>query len=253
MNPVSSTEEIAANIAVFDRYRTSEKSKHRLYFSKRLRLGKIFVYGTLGRQFLFAPSRFAGYSQCTVEKHEAFLFKDGKVTTPKISRLLGKPVSNAKAETAYIALCNEIGVIPSAKNRTYWFIELTDNLVSATVPGGETGFPDEVGRYIEGATKRVLVNAYERSERARSACLNHYGYDCSVCRFNFKSEFGEVGNKFMHVHHEREISTQGGAYSIDPIKDLKPVCPNCHAMLHQSDPPFTIEQLRKIRDAAKDA
>ena len=254
MNLVTSQEEIAANLAVFDSYRTSTNARHRSYYAERLRLGKIFVYGIVGEQHLFAPSRFAGYSQCTLEKHMAFPNKDGKITTPQISRLLGKPLPNSTAEPAYIALCKVAGVDPSGKERTYWHLELPTDLLSAFLSSGEVGFPDEVGRYVEGATKRVLVNAYERNATARSACLSHYGYNCSVCAFNFESDFGEeIGGGFMHVHHVKPISVQGGEYTVNPIEDLRPVCPNCHAMLHKSDPPFTIEELREIRDAAKDA
>ena len=35
-------------------------------------------------------------------------------------------------------------------------------------------------------------------------------------------------------------------YIVDPIKDLFPVCPNCHSMLHKIDPPYSIEELKKI-------
>jgi len=31
---------------------------------------------------------------------------------------------------------------------------------------------------------------------------------------------------------------------VDPATDLRPVCPNCHEMLHKKDPPYTIEELR---------
>jgi 5-methylcytosine-specific restriction protein A len=254
MNIVTFHEEIAANVIVFDSYRTSKNALYRSFFRERLRLGKIFVYGIVGVQHVFAPSRFAGYSQCTLEKHAAFPNKDGKVTTPQITRLLGKPQPNPTAEAAYIALCKLEGVEPSGKERTYWHLDLPKNLFSKIVAGGAAGFPNEVGSYVEGATERVVVNAYERNEKARSACLSHYGFSCSVCTFNFESEFGaEIGGGFMQVHHLKPISVQGGTYMVDPIEDLRPVCPNCHAMLHKSDPPFTIEELQEIRVAAKDA
>jgi 5-methylcytosine-specific restriction protein A len=35
----------------------------------------------------------------------------------------------------------------------------------------------------------------------------------------------------------------GNNYIVDPVKDLEPVCPNCHAMLHRKDPPYSIEEL----------
>ena len=41
--------------------------------------------------------------------------------------------------------------------------------------------------------------------------------------------------------------TRGGGYQVDPVRDLRPVCPNCHAMLHQRRPgPFGIEELKGI-------
>ncbi|MEY4821793.1 MAG: hypothetical protein RLY72_1445, partial [Planctomycetota bacterium] len=35
----------------------------------------------------------------------------------------------------------------------------------------------------------------------------------------------------------------GEEHEIDPVKDLRPVCANCHRMLHRQRPPLTIEQL----------
>jgi hypothetical protein len=47
---------------------------------------------------------------------------------------------------------------------------------------GEVEHPEE---FSEGATHRVFVTRYERSSAARKVCLDHYGYDCVVCGFNF--------------------------------------------------------------------
>jgi len=79
----------------------------------------------------------------------------------------------------------------------------------------------------------VLVNAYERSSAARAACLARYGHACSVCGFNFEETYGPIGKEFIHVHHLKEIALIAQAYHVDPIHDLRPVCPNCDAMLHQ--------------------
>ena len=47
------------------------------------------------------------------------------------------------------------------------------------------------------------------------------------------------------------ISKIGKDYKINPIKDLIPVCPNCHAMLHRQNPPFEPDQLKKILDEVR--
>jgi 5-methylcytosine-specific restriction protein A len=253
MDLVASKEDIAANLAVFDGYRTAASIEHRDYFANRLRLGKQFVWSKVGDRFLFAPSRFAGYKDCTFEKHSAFPLKDGKITTPAINRLLKRPVPDEAAEAAYVALCGEAGVSPSAKPREYWHLILPAALFQLRTPAGESGYPDEVAVFVEGATRRVFVNAYERNPKVREACLAHYGVDCSVCGFNFGLDFGAIGDGFMHVHHLNPISSFEGSHEVDPIADLRPVCPNCHAMLHRSDPPFSIQEMREIRAAAKDA
>ena len=85
----------------------------------------------------------------------------------------------------------------------------------------------------EGVKEQVAVNRYERSSRARQECINYYGYNCMVCDLNFENEYGEIGKEFIHVHHIVPLSEIGKEYKIDPVKDLRPVCPNCHAMIHR--------------------
>jgi 5-methylcytosine-specific restriction enzyme A len=101
-------------------------------------------------------------------------------------------------------------------------------------------------RYPEGATQRITVTIYERNREARGICIRHYGLDCMVCGFNFQQTYGEVGATFIHVHHLKPLSEIGREYTLDPIQDLQPVCPNCHAMLHRKTPPYSIEELREL-------
>ncbi|MCC6262119.1 MAG: HNH endonuclease [Bryobacterales bacterium] len=98
--------------------------------------------------------------------------------------------------------------------------------------------------FPEGGRRTVVLNAYERSPSARAACLNHHGTSCSVCGFDFEARYGEIGRGFIHVHHLVPIASVGQSYLVDPIRDLCPVCPNCHEMLHRREPPYSIEELR---------
>lgn len=103
---------------------------------------------------------------------------------------------------------------------------------------------DETAPYYEGAKIQILVNAYERDEKARQKCLDHFGFNCFVCGFSFEKMYGEIGKGFIHVHHLKPLSEIGIGYIPNPIKDLVPVCPNCHAMLHRRKPPFSIQELQ---------
>jgi 5-methylcytosine-specific restriction protein A len=101
---------------------------------------------------------------------------------------------------------------------------------------------------IEGLQKSIVVNSYERNPKARQQCIEHWGATCQVCTFDFQEVYGSIGAGFIHVHHLTPLATIGDVYEIDPIQDLIPVCPNCHAMLHRKNPPLGVEELKKIME-----
>lgn len=107
--------------------------------------------------------------------------------------------------------------------------------------------------FIEGAVSQVLVNRYERDPKARANCLKEFGHTCKVCGANFGKLYGEIGDGFIHVHHRKPLALRKAEYHLNPIKDLVPVCPNCHAMLHTCDPPLEIDELRKLMKSARGA
>jgi hypothetical protein len=109
---------------------------------------------------------------------------------------------------------------------------------------GEERIPNR--EYLEGGAVKVLVNRYERDRDARDACIAHYGTACSVCEMEFSKTYGELGDGFIHVHHHVLVSSRGKRYRVDPVEDLIPVCPNCHAMLHMGTTPPSINKLRQI-------
>jgi len=109
--------------------------------------------------------------------------------------------------------------------------------------------PEEVPygtKYSEGGVQRILVNRYERDSRARKECIRAYGTTCVVCGFDFGSVYGEEMDGFIHVHHLRLLSSLGPDYEVDPVQDLRPVCPNCHAVLHRREPPYSIDEVRQF-------
>jgi len=122
-----------------------------------------------------------------------------------------------------------------------------DRFVELAKIDTEEVFPDEVSEdetLVEGKTRQVRVNVYERNPVARQQCIEHYGCSCYVCGFYFEKAYGQLGKSFIHVHHLREISSVGSEYSVDPIEDLRPVCPNCHAMIHRKKPAYSVEEIK---------
>ena len=129
----------------------------------------------------------------------------------------------------------------SGKNRRIWWI----------APQGRENYviPEEVEdlnnrTFSEGTIRQIKVNAYERNKEARESCLMFSGYKCQVCGFDFKETYGYIGEDYIQVHHIIPLSEVKPGYKVNPLKDLVPVCPNCHAMLHRKTPPFTISELK---------
>ncbi|MDR7225062.1 HNH endonuclease [Aminobacter aminovorans] len=111
-------------------------------------------------------------------------------------------------------------------------------------------FPDEVipgvKVFDEGSVTSVLVNKYERDPAARKECIAHYGVTCAACGLDFGERYGDRGKGFIHVHHRVRVSKLGKSHTVDPIKHLIPVCPNCHAMLHTVQDDMTVEALIEL-------
>ena len=99
--------------------------------------------------------------------------------------------------------------------------------------------------FHEGATIRVYVDAYERNPKAREACLRYWGRTCFVCRFDYGKTYGEFADGYIHVHHLKPLAEIKERYRVDPKKDLRPVCPNCHAALHIGGECRDVEAFRR--------
>jgi 5-methylcytosine-specific restriction protein A len=103
--------------------------------------------------------------------------------------------------------------------------------------------PDATTLY-EGSRVQITVNAYERNPVARQMCIDHFGAQCVVCGFDFAENYGRIATGIIHVHHLTRLADISEAYEVDPIEDLRPVCPNCHVVIHKRNPPYTIDEVK---------
>jgi predicted HNH restriction endonuclease len=137
--------------------------------------------------------------------------------------------------------------IASAAGYVQVVIDGSEYVPSTTSPSGAK--PDRA--HYEGNPVSVSLTVYERDREARTRCLQHYGYKCTVCLFDFSRTYGEIGVGMIHVHHLTPVSRIGETHAVDPIHDLRPICPNCHAVIHRRQPPFSIEEVEKMMGTAK--
>jgi hypothetical protein len=109
--------------------------------------------------------------------------------------------------------------------------------------------PEEIPgnqEFEEGAVTQVLVDRYERDRAAREACIRRYGTACSVCGDILAEKYGVEVEGLIHVHHLTPLSSIQGPRSTNVHRDLRPVCPNCHAVIHSVRPPRSIDEVKKM-------
>lgn len=245
VNLVSSIEEIATNIETMFRYGASSDDVERAFHNKRIKNGKLFAVLRADTGYQFAPSKFVGYALNDISHADNLKKRDGGRTNNILDRLAGLPMEPgddgyAELDSHFLDYCQSKNIEPSKHHRPrrYWIIK------------GKYPFslPEEVesDEIWEGAKISILVNRFERSKTARERCLKHYGYACSACGITLEDVYGELAEQFIHVHHVVPLSMIRDGYQVDPIRDLRPVCPNCHAMIHRRKDPLAIDELKKL-------
>jgi 5-methylcytosine-specific restriction protein A len=170
----------------------------------------------------------------------------------KLGRLLGEMLGWHPDTAIYVLAEFE-------KPNREWFWIMRPQVAEAIealgwVDGSRSILPEEITPstgLFEGAVRKVSINAYERSSAARDKCILHHGCACASCGTLMADLYGEVAQGHVHVHHLVPLSEVGREYHVDPVRDLLPVCPNCHAVIHLKEPPYTIEEMKTFLKAKK--
>lgn len=124
------------------------------------------------------------------------------------------------------------------------------NIDKAVIP--EEIDEEDLADIKEGHKKQIVVNAYERNPEARKRCIAYYRklnngkIKCEICGFDFGKVYGEEFEGKIHIHHIRDIATIGEEYVVDAIKDLLPICPNCHMVAHSRKPAMLPEEIKAL-------
>ena len=99
--------------------------------------------------------------------------------------------------------------------------------------------------FTEGKAVQVLVNRFERDEKARRLCLAHFGLSCQCCGFQSRVTYDDSVT-VIHVHHKAPLSGIRSEYHPNSSTDLIPLCSNCHAVVHRRNPPLEIDDVRRM-------
>lgn len=108
----------------------------------------------------------------------------------------------------------------------------------------------------EGNTKHKSSKVKVRSEKLRKAAIDYYKDEnghlkCAVCGFDFEDKYGDLGKDYIQIHHEHPVCQYDDdgvkLFIKNAIKNVKPLCANCHCMIHRSKSnTLSVNQLKAI-------
>lgn len=115
---------------------------------------------------------------------------------------------------------------------------------------------DENVTVSEGELTQKDTPTRRRSALLRRAAIEHYtrpdgSLPCAVCGFDFRARYGTLGEGYIQIHHETPLfqyEDEGTeAFLPQAVKQVKPLCANCHSMIHRDRKhPLTVEELKSL-------
>ena len=142
--------------------------------------------------------------------------------------------------------------IPSYSDELSDFVSELFSLAESRIKADELDEnpPDYREGFPEGRLYQRLHFARERNLNvvriAKQIALKKHGrLSCQICGFDFKENYGELGDGFIEAHHTIPVSELKEGEETK-VEDMALVCSNCHQMLHRKRPWLTIEKLSKI-------
>jgi predicted HNH restriction endonuclease len=113
----------------------------------------------------------------------------------------------------------------------------------ASLLGSEVAAVERERRSTEGEQRAVQTLRAVRSPALRAEAKRKHGLRRFCCGFHFEEFYGQLGAGVGIVHHLDPLG--GGGVRETTANDVRVVCANCHDILHMTDPPLGIEELRR--------
>lgn len=126
MELITNRKQLIANIETLERYLTNGNEFEKRKALSLVKQGICFVTYKVGDETRFAPSRFIGYIDNTIDKHLANNTKHGTFTNGAIKSILNdEPFRNDELEKKYFEYCARLGIYPNRRapfdaDRKFW-------------------------------------------------------------------------------------------------------------------------------------
>jgi 5-methylcytosine-specific restriction protein A len=247
MRLIENLHQLIENIETVELYLTEGTEQQKSEIIKLIKRGTCFVAYNAETELRFAPSRFLGYSENTIEEHLQSDDKDGRETNDAINDILqAKPLPNNELENQYRIYCNSLGIHPNEKGafgvqRKFWTLSLKQDFQRNI---------DLTGDFPEGKIVERTHKARERNSKvitlAKENFKRKYGkLFCQACGFDFEKVYGEIGQDFIEGHHTIAVKEMPPDYRTKP-EEIAMLCSNCHRMVHKKRPWLSMDKLTTL-------
>jgi hypothetical protein len=98
---------------------------------------------------------------------------------------------------------------------------------------------------LEGEKFKAETTFRKRSRALIEAKKANSDGRCEACGFSFGERYGEIGRDCLVAHHINAIAGRSTA-SKKTLDDIVLLCPNCHAVIHSSEVPISLDNLKSM-------
>lgn len=247
MKLIENPDQLIKNLETLENYLTEGDEIQMLEANLLIKRGTCFVAYKVDGELRFSPSRFIGYFNNNIERHQKSTSKHGGITNNAISKVLkSKPKNDDNLDIEYLRYCQKLAIIPSEKGsfgvkRKFWELNIINDFENNRNLTNE--FPE--GKIVERKHKSRERNK-KLIEEVKTIYKNKFGeLICQVCDFNFEKKYGEIGQDFIECHHTIAVSEMNENHKTR-IEDIVILCANCHRMIHRKRPWLGIHELKNL-------
>ncbi len=243
MKTIETLEELRRNLSILETYLTEGNDDESDYASSLIKNGMCFVAYKIKNEWRFAPSRFIGYANNSIQLHKNNDDKDGKETNPAIEKLADASLGeNNDLEKKFLTYCSDLGINPKNNHRKYWIFDFGENdFIENELLNDE--FPE--GKIVERKHKIRERSVEVVNAKKKLFQKTHNHLFCELCGFDFHEKYGDIGKKFIEAHHTIPVSEMKDGHKTK-LEDLVLLCSNCHRMIHRRRPWLRINELKKL-------
>jgi hypothetical protein len=96
----------------------------------------------------------------------------------------------------------------------------------------------------EGVRYAAETKFLKRNRRIVREAQAKYQPVCEACGDRLENKYGRLGLGYIQFHHRKPLGDNPHPV-LNSWRDLAPLCPNCHTMIHRTDPVMSVEDFKK--------